>query len=400
MKIIIYCSKFPPLAGGAGKSAHYMGQFLNNAGHQVHVVCEHAPDLRAYERIDKNYHIYRVRVPFLKNRSSGIYFLLLCFAIALKGMKISFKIKPDIFHCFDTATAIAGLITKFFIKKPSIYYFGGSMTYEYMCNADNKNGWDPVLGENYVWQNATGILKILFSIEKKFFLNNDRVYTVAEYLSVMLDQHFRLTFPRVRYIPNGIDTDLLKPENFKNIKSDSGFSKLIYVGVRLVKYKALDVLIAACQPILDEIDAHLIIGGSGPEEQNLKQLANGHPRIKFLGNLSWEQNIEYVRSADLFALPMLVDKTPNCVMEALSLQVPCITSDIEGVKELIPPGGGILIKPNDPELLREKIKWIFDHPNEAKLMGVKARAFMVDHFDWKITCQQVKDIYDELLMNH
>jgi len=213
----------------------------------------------------------------------------------------------------------------------------------------------------------------------------------------MLDEHFQLKFPRVRYIPNGIDTDLLKPENFKNIKSDLGYSNLIYVGVRFVKYKALDVLITACLPILEEIDAHLVIGGSGPEEQKLKQLANGHPRIKFLGNLTWEENIQYVRSADLFALPTLVDKTPNCVMEALSLKVPCITSDIDGVKELIPPGGGILIKPDDPELLRQKIKWVFENPNEAKLMASRARDFMVANFDWKTICNNVENIYDELL---
>lgn len=397
MKVIIYCSKFPPLAGGAGKSAHYMGQHLSHNGHQVHVVCEHAPGLKGYEMIGNNYHVHRVQVPFLKNRSSGVYFLLLCLAIAAKGMKMSFNIKPDIFHFFDTATGIAGLITKFFIKKPSIYYFGGSITYEYMCNMDSNNGWDPVLGENHIWKNATGILKIIFNIEKKFFLNNDRVYTVAKYLSDMLDEHFRMKFPRVRYIPNGIDTELLKPENFKNIKPDLGYSNLIYVGVRFVKYKALDILIQACLPILDEIDAHLVIGGSGPEEQTLKQLANGHPRIKFLGNLTWEENIQYVRSADVFVLPTLVDKTPNCVMEALSLKVPCITSDIDGVKELIPPQGGILIKPNDPELLRQKIKWIFENPTEAKFMGSRARDFMVANFDWKTICSNVKSIYDELL---
>ena len=397
MKVIIYCSKFPPLAGGAGTSAHYMGKYLSQEGHQVHVICEYASELNRFDNLNDNYFIHRVKVPFLKSRSSGLYFLLLSIAIAIKGIQISFKVKPDIFHFFDTATGVAGLITKLIIKKPSIYCFGGSMTYEYMCNTCNDDEWNPVLGENYLWKNAKGILKILLNFEKRFFLNNDRIYTVAQYLSEMLDQHLKLTYPKVRYIPNGIDTNILKKEKLKNIKEELGYQNLIYVGVRLVKYKALDVLIKACLPILNEINAYLVIGGTGPEEDYLKQLANNHPRIIFLGNLKWEENIQYVRSADLFALPTLVDKTPNCVMEALSLETPCITSDIDGVKELFPTDGGILIKPDDLELLRQKIKWIFDHPSEAKLMASKSRKFMVNNFDWKITCKQIKNIYDELV---
>lgn len=397
MKVMIYCSKFPPLAGGAGTSANYMGKYLSQQGHQVYVICEHAPGLKKHENFNDNFFIYRVRVPLLKNHNSGLYFLLLCITIAIKGIQISFKVKPDIFHFYDAATGVAGLITKFIIRKPSIYCFGGSMTYEYMCNAYHDNEWDPLLGENYVWENAKGALKILFSIEKRFFLNNDRVYTVAPYLSEMLEQHLRLTYPVVRYIPNGIDTERLRKENFRNIKNEFGYKKLIYVGVRLVKYKALDMLIKACLPILNEIDAYLVIGGTGPEETKLKRLANNHPRIKFLGNLSWDENIQYVRSADIFALPTLVDKTPNCVMEALSLEVPCITSDIDGVKELIPPDGGILVNPDDTDMLGQKIRWIIDHPDEARLMAAKAREFMVNKFDWKITCGQIKSIYDELL---
>ncbi len=400
MKVIIYCSKFPPLAGGAGKSAHYLCKYLREHGHQVHVICEHAPGLKMEEWIDADYRIYRVRVPFIKNRGSGIYFLLLCFAIAMKGLALSVKIKPDIFHFYDAATGIAGLITKFFVKKPSVYAFGGSMTYEYMCNAGQKNNVQPALGENYVWKHATGMLKLILAVEKRFFFNNDRVYTEAQYLSEMLAQHWQLTSPKVKYIPNGIDTDLLKRENFEDIKAECGYRYLIYVGVRLVKYKGLDVLIEACKPILDEMNAHLVIAGTGPEEEHLKQLAANHARIRFLGNLSWEQNVQYVRSADLFVLPTLVDKTPNCIMEALSLEVPCITSDIDGVRELFPPNGGILIRPNEPMLLRQQICWAFDHPNEIRIMASNARKYMIENYDWKPICAKIEQLYQELLDQH
>ena len=397
MKILFYCSKFPPIAGGAGTNAHYLGTYLSNKGHQVYIICEHFPGLKKFEKLNENYFIYRVKVPFLKNRGSGKYFIGLCLAIALKGLSLIRTKKPEILHILDTATGIAGLITKTFSKIPGIYLFGGSMTYEYMCNAYSEKKWDPARGENYVWENAKGMLKILFTVEKRFFLNNERVYTNAQYLSDMLDQHLGLGYPKVRLIYNGIDTEYLDRKNFEDIKPELKYKRMIYVGVRFVKYKALQVLIQACLPILDELDAYLAIAGDGPEEAYLKEVANNHPRIKFLGNLSWEDNIKYVRSADMFALPTLVDKTPNCVMETLSLETPCITTDIDGVKELVPPGGGILIKPNDVEMLREKIRWVFDHPEEAKEMGRKAREFMIKEFDWRTTCSRIEDTYNEMV---
>jgi len=327
-----------------------------------------------------------------------VNFIFLCFGIAFKGLKIILREKPDILHFHDTATGIAGLITKMIVhKKPSVFNFGGSMTYEYMCNAYDNDGWDPSLGENHSWQNPRGVAKLLFNIEKQFYFKNDRVYAVAQYQVDMLTHHLGLRPPKVRTIHNGIDTAFLQRDNFKDIKPELGYQRMIFVGVRLVKYKAVDVLINACLPILDKYNAHLVIAGDGPEEEKLKRLAGNNPRIKFLGNLSWEKNVQYVRSADMFVLPTLVDKTPNCLMEALSLETPSISSDIDGVKELIPLGGGILIKPNDPDLLRSKIEWIFQHPVEAAQMGKKAREFMLAEFDWKRTFEKVKVIYNELL---
>ncbi|MFZ5516449.1 MAG: glycosyltransferase family 4 protein [Candidatus Zhuqueibacterota bacterium] len=397
MKVLYYCSKFPPIAGGAGTNAHYLGTYLSEHGHQVYVVCEFFPGLKKYEKINDNYTVYRASVPFIENRGSGLYFLLLCVMIAWRGLRLLIKEKIDVIHILDTATGIAGLITRFFVKKPSVYLFGGSMTYEYMCNAYQENEWDPAKGENYVWENARGFLKFVLFVEKQFFLRNDRIYTNAQYLSDMLEQHLGMVAPKVRLIYNGINTDYLSRANIPDIKTELGYHRMAYVGVRFVKYKALEILIRACAPILEKFDAHLVIAGDGPEKERLLAEASNHPRIDFVGNLSWERNIQYVRSADVFALPTLVDKTPNCVMEALSLETPVITTNIDGVKELVPDGCGILIEPNQVDELQKSIVRVFQHPDAARGMGQKARKFMVQEFDWKTTCDRVLEIYNELV---
>jgi glycosyltransferase involved in cell wall biosynthesis len=400
MKLVFYASKFPPLAGGAGIHAYYLGKDLSLEGHKVFVVCEHARGLKKFEKLNENYYVYRTEVPVIKNRGTGLYFMTLCTRIAMQGIKVIREVDPDILHFHDAATGVAGLITRQFIRnKPTVFNFGGSMIYEYMCNANEEKTWNPALGENYAWEHPVGMAKYLFQVEKRFYLKNDRVYTAAKYQEEMLIRHLGMQYPKARTIHNGIDTNFLQKNNFPDVKKELGYEHMIYVGVRLVKYKAVDVLIKASLPILEKYNVHLVIAGDGPEEAKLKELAGASKRIHFLGNLDWETNVKYVSSADMFVLPTLVDKTPNCLMEALSLQTPSIASDIDGVKELIPKGGGILISPGDPDLLREKIEWILNHPREAAEMGAIARKFMIDEFDWSLTYKKVKEIYQELLEN-
>ncbi len=396
MKLIFYCSKFPPQPGGAGIDAYHLGLDLSNEGHTVFVVCEHAPGLKKFEQLNENYFVYRAGVPFIKNRGSGIYFIGLCLRIAMKGIRVIIKEKPDLLHCHDTATGIAGLITKLLTRKKTVFKFGGSMTYEYLCNS-NKNGWDPAVGESWIWENKLGTASALRFVEKQFYLKFDRIYPIAQYLVDILKKYLHLSDEKLKLIHNGINTDEIVRGRFKTVEDKTRFPKLIYTGVRFVKYKGVHVLIEACKPILEKLDAHLVIAGSGPEEKKLRALAQNHPRIIFKGSLDWQENLRYVRSADVFVLPTLVDKTPSCLMEALSLETPCIASDINGVNELITPGGGLLVESNNPAALGQSISWMLTHPEEAETMGKKGREFMVAQFQWKMTRENIKALYSDLL---
>ncbi len=396
MKILFYCSKFPPQPGGAGIDAYFLGKDLAEENHHITVICEWKAGLKKFERLNPNYDIYRVTAPILKNSGSGSYFLLLCLAMAAKGIKLLHQLNHDLVHCHDTATGIAALITKMITRKPTVFKFGGSMTYEYLCNSRNHK-WDPSSGESWAWKNARGIARVLFSIEKQFYFRFDKIYPIAQYLVDMLKGNFGINSDKIKLIHNGVKTEILKKENFKNVKKMLGINRMIFAGVRFVKYKNLPILIQACKPMLDKYDAHLVIAGSGPEEAEIKALANEHPRIILTGDLPWEENMNYVSSANIFVLPSIVDKTPSCLMEALALEVPCVATDISGVRELIAPGGGILIEKNNPEILTEKIAWIFEHPDEAEQMGKIGRRFIESEFHWESTKQKIKMLYQDLI---
>ncbi|MBN2091988.1 glycosyltransferase family 4 protein, partial [candidate division KSB1 bacterium] len=261
------------------------------------------------------------------------------------------------------------------------------------------NNWDPGVGERGAWGNPQGIAKYIFWIEKKYFKCFDLIYAVAQYLVDMVHQHVTINPQKIRMIHNGVKIEELQCVDYTDIKAQLNIHRLIFTGQRFVKYKGLPTLIEACLPILEPMDVHLVIAGYGPEEKALKKMANDNPRIHFPGNLTWEDAMRYTCSADVYVLPTLVDKTPNSLMEALALATPCITTDIDGVKEMIGPGGGILIPPENATILREKIVWLLEHPIEAHEMGKKGREFVYQNFRWEDTREKIKALYFELVTN-
>ncbi|CAM4285229.1 glycosyltransferase [Pseudoalteromonas ostreae] len=101
----------------------------------------------------------------------------------------------------------------------------------------------------------------------------------------------------------------------------------IYVG-RLTASKRVDQLIIAISEAKGE--HKLIVVGDGEEKANLKELAlklGVDDRVYFLGRLS--NPYPYIKSAKALLLASEFEGYPNCLIEALGLGVPVITSNCQ-----------------------------------------------------------------------
>ena len=93
-------------------------------------------------------------------------------------------------------------------------------------------------------------------------------------------------------------------ENIKE-KSNLKNKRIILNVTRLVRRKRVDVLIKAFKQICNKFDdVVLVIGGVGPEEENLKALANElciQDKVKFVGYIKEEELWDYYSSCNVFA---------------------------------------------------------------------------------------------------
>jgi glycosyltransferase involved in cell wall biosynthesis len=205
---------------------------------------------------------------------------------------------------------------------------------------------------------------------------------------------------KTKVIPYGLDTDRFDPAlvsaaDREAIRARFGSPLIVSTG-RLVYYKGYEYLIRAAR----NLDASVLILGSGPLEQRLGRLAAGLPRFHLLGQVTESDLIAMVASADCFVLPSShrAESFGIATLEAQALRVPAVVTEVgTGTTETVEDGRtGLVIPPRDPRAIAEACQWILDHPQEAAGMGDAARRRVIDHYSAVTVAARVREVYERV----
>ena len=194
----------------------------------------------------------------------------------------------------------------------------------------------------------------------------------------------------------GVDPTLYAARPFR--ENPSPF-EILFVG-RLAPVKGPHVLIAAFHQLIRQgRSLRLRFAGDGPEraalERNVRERGLGHEVI-FEG---W-QNSASVRAlyqqADIFALPSFAEGIPVVLMEAMAMEIPCVTTRITGIPELIRDQvDGLLVTPSSDEELAAAIATLLDDPELRRGLGQSARRRILENYDLRQNTAQLAAIFRE-----
>ncbi|MEY2688434.1 MAG: hypothetical protein RL375_2632 [Pseudomonadota bacterium] len=148
--------------------------------------------------------------------------------------------------------------------------------------------------------------------------------------------------------------------------------ELLCVG-RLTPAKGQVLLIQACALLAARgHDFRLTVIGEGPDrariEAEIRRLGLGR-RVVLTGALGQEAVRAAMAEADVFVLPSLAEGIPVVLMEAMSSGLPCVSTPVNGIPELIDNGHtGLLARPGDVDSLTEALaRLMVDAPLRAAL---------------------------------
>jgi glycosyltransferase involved in cell wall biosynthesis len=145
-------------------------------------------------------------------------------------------------------------------------------------------------------------------------------------------------------------------------------------------------------PKIEEKNVYVLIVGDGSTEADilyrnyLKELAKAlkvSKQVLFPGWLEKEELWKIYLAYDLFVLPSLSEGMPNAMLEALGLGLPCIGSDVPGIKDLL-QYDDLLFDPLDEKALTLKIRQVlFDSQFLGRIKRLCEERKKVFEFDWR-----------------
>jgi len=185
---------------------------------------------------------------------------------------------------------------------------------------------------------------------------------------------------KIHKLYNGVDLDRITPGPQPINPADP---RVLFVS-RLIEKKGADLLIDAAARLQDSQKPTIFtFVGDGDEAEALRARAAARgisDRVRFTGALPHQQVVGLMASSDLFVLPCRVatngdrDALPTVLLEAMATGLPCVSTPVNGVPEIVDHGKtGLLVPENDSEALATAIRELLADPARGRAMGAAAR---------------------------
>lgn len=201
-------------------------------------------------------------------------------------------------------------------------------------------------------------------------------------------------------IYNGIDIEQFKPDINKlqlRKKLNLPLDTFICFTVRRITFKnGIDTLLEAAKLSKDK-KVLFLIGGAGPDLDAVKSYvsAHGFENVRLLGFVSDEDLPQYYAAADSFVLPSRQGEGfPMVVLEAFASGLPIIATRSGGHIEVINDQNGLLINPESPTEIVDKIKEL--RHKDLDVVASYCRNMVKEQFTWKSNIESLTEIINRI----
>ncbi len=202
------------------------------------------------------------------------------------------------------------------------------------------------------------------------------VRVVGKLLKKRIHEYFEVKEEKITTVPIFLNWQELRYKEFDYSLKETWKNNFVFLVVsRLVKIKNISGVIRAFSQVVQDFpQARLIIVGDGPLSVKLQSLAQdlgAADKIEFCG---WKkQVVSYYRSADCFINFSQAEGYGLSVIEALSYNLPVITTEVGIVSQIVKDGeNGLLVKKDDIESLANMMKLVM--VNKQLLQGLKSNS--------------------------
>ena len=226
--------------------------------------------------------------------------------------------------------------------------------------------------------------KLSGKYERKI-LNYADIITVA---SKNIQKYYLKLGYNAHYIPNAINLESLPKQKERLYEK-----QIIFIG-RLSQEKGILDLLKISDKIPKEI--HLLIIGSGPEEEKVKKISENSTNIHYLGYQPREKTIPLIRGSDILIQPSLIEGGLNTtLLEAMACKIPIITTKLDVYSDEIKHmETAYCVKPGSPEEIIDGINFFLLNKSKQEYI-IKNSFQIVQNHSWEKIIDEYIKIYKD-----
>ncbi|MCL5072420.1 MAG: glycosyltransferase family 4 protein [Actinobacteria bacterium] len=344
-------------------------------------------------KLGKYNHKTSLKIKYLKIINKPVlwvisYEIILFFSLfyyALKG-------KPDIFYVRQSDSLIVPFLISKLLHIPIVLENNGNLEKEAVMQGC-----------------STFRIKGLRIIEKICCKYASRIFTVTPEIKKNIITKYNINPEKIIIIRNGVDTDLFKPLNIKEVRNEQRLSDdFYYVGYigNLAVWQGVEHLIKSLPFVLKKIpNVKYFIVGEGTEKKRLEAIAKNlkiDDKIIFTGSVSHRTIPKYINSFNICVAPFVKERnaeaSPLKLYEYFSCSKPVIVSSVnqssDFEEKLV-----VTSKPEDAEDLAIKIIMLIENPQLREQLGNRGRSYVLNGHSWSDVVCHIHEILQEIIRN-
>lgn len=310
---------------------------------------------------------------------------------AYKRLKqIIAEFQPDIVHTHASKAGALGRKAAYSLKVPVIVHtFHGHVFHSYFGKL--KTAIFKAIERNLA-KKSTGIIAIS-ELQKKE-LSNDHHICPESKIKVI-----NLGFDLHKFHENLDEKRVLTRKEF-NVQEDE--VAIAIVG-RLAPIKNHSLFLEAMRIVASKTQKNCVafIVGDGTEREAIKTKISelAFPQHFRVEMTSWIKDIgTFNAGMDIICLSSNNEGTPVSLIEAQAANIPVVTTDVGGVKDILLEGEtGFVVPKNNPEIYAEKVLLLIEDEKKRKKMSQNGWTFVEEKFHYTTLVKNVATYYRELL---
>lgn len=225
-----------------------------------------------------------------------------------------------------------------------------------------------------------------------------QVITVSDFNTAHLTREYGLGEDKLSRLYNGLDL-----QRFEWAAPSPQAQEILAVG-RLVEKKGFHVLVDAIAMLAARgLPVKCRIIGSGEEYKPLQdriRAANQQDNIILSGPMPQPEVMRHMREAALMACPCIIghdgnrDGLPTVLTEAMAIGLPCISTDVVGIPEIVRHNEtGLCVPEGNAAALADAILLLLENPAERLRLSGNARLLIETEFEIARNAEQQRKIF-------